>query len=67
MKQHFGVRVEIVKPLLERGADPLIADNDGLIPLDYAKDSAIRSLLKSTMRNNELRDGFELTNTTLKT
>jgi hypothetical protein len=66
MKQHFGVRFEIVKLLLERGADPLIADNDWLIPLDYAKDSAIRSLLKSATRNNELRDSFGLTDTTLK-
>ena len=51
--------VEIVKMLLESGADPRIADNDGRIPLDYAdyaKDSAIRSLLESAMRNNELRN-----------
>ncbi|MFP3234475.1 MAG: ankyrin repeat domain-containing protein [Sulfolobaceae archaeon] len=45
-------RVEIVKILLERGADPWIADNRGHIPLDYAKDSAIRSLLESAMRNS---------------
>jgi len=66
MKQHFGVGVEIVKLLLERGADPLIADNDWLIPLKYARDSAIRSLLESATRNNELRDSFGLTDTTLK-
>ena len=58
-------RVEIVKLLLERGADPLIAENDGLIPSKYARDSSIRSLLKSAMRNNELRDSFGLTDTTL--
>jgi cytohesin len=45
-------RVEIVKLLLERGADPRIADNEGHIPLDYAKDSTIRSLLESAMRNS---------------
>jgi ankyrin repeat protein len=44
--------VEIVKLLLKRGADPWIADNVGLIPLDYAKDSAIRSLLESALRNS---------------
>jgi len=38
--------------LLERGADPRIADNGGYIPLDYAKDSAIRSLLESALRNS---------------
>jgi cytohesin len=42
--------VEIVMILLERGADPLIADNEGNIPLDYAEDSAIRSLLESALR-----------------
>jgi len=62
----FWGGVEIVKLLLERGADPLIADNDWLIPLKYARDSAIRSLLESATRNNELRDSFGLTNTTLK-
>jgi ankyrin repeat protein len=44
--------VKIVKLLLERGADPWIADNGGHIPLDYAKDSAIRSLLESALRNS---------------
>jgi len=44
--------VEIVKILLERGADPRIADNRGHIPLDYAKDSVIRSLLESALRNS---------------
>ncbi|PVU67977.1 hypothetical protein DDW01_00350, partial [Sulfolobus sp. SCGC AB-777_G05] len=44
--------VEIVKILLERGADPRIADNEGHIPLDYAEDSAIRSLLESALRNS---------------
>jgi len=44
--------VEIVKILLERGADPRIADNGGHIPLDYAKGSAIRSLLESALRNS---------------
>jgi Ankyrin repeat. len=44
--------VEIVKLLLDRGADPWIADNRGHIPLDYAEDSAIRSLLESAMRNS---------------
>jgi len=52
---HEG-HVEIVKILLERGADPWIADNGGQIPLDYAKDSAIRSLLESALRNNKLRN-----------
>jgi ankyrin repeat protein len=42
--------VEIVKILLERGADPNAKDNDEHIPLDYAEDNAIRSLLKSSMR-----------------
>jgi cytohesin len=42
--------VEIVMILLEHGADPRIADNGGHIPLDYAKDSAIRSLLESALR-----------------
>jgi len=46
--------------LLERGADPRIADNDGLTPLDYAEDSAIRSLLESAMRDNKLRNGERL-------
>jgi ankyrin repeat protein len=45
-------RFEVVELLLARGADPRIADNKGHIPLDYAKDSAIRSLLKSAMRNS---------------
>jgi ankyrin repeat protein len=44
--------VDVVRVLLERGADPWIADNEGHIPLDYAKDSAIRSLLESAMRNS---------------
>ena len=44
--------VEIVKILLERGANPRIADNEGYIPLNHAKDSAIRSLLESAMRNS---------------
>jgi hypothetical protein len=48
--------VDVVRVLLERGADPRIADNRGHIPLDYAKDSTIRSLLESALRNNELRD-----------
>ena len=48
----FWGRVKIVKLLLERGADPWIADNGGHIPLDYAKDSAIRSLLESALRNS---------------
>ena len=48
---HLG-RVEIVKILLEHGANPLIADNGGHIPLDYAKDSTIRSLLESVLRNS---------------
>jgi len=48
---YFG-HVEIVKLMLERGADPLIADSRGRIPLDYAKDSAIRSLLESALRNS---------------
>ena len=52
--------VEIVKILLERGADPQIADNGGHIPLDYAKGSAIRSLLESALRNNKLRNGKRL-------
>jgi len=42
--------------MLELGADPRIADNEGHIPLDYAKNSVIRSLLESASRNNELRD-----------
>jgi ankyrin repeat protein len=42
--------VDVVRVLLERGVDPWIADNGGRIPLDYAKDSAIRSLLESAMR-----------------
>jgi hypothetical protein len=46
--------------MLERGADPRIADNGGHIPLDYAKDSVIRSLLESSMRNNELRNSKRL-------
>jgi serine/threonine protein kinase len=45
-------RVEIVRVLLEYGADPRIADNEGRIPLDYAKDSTIRSLLESALRNS---------------
>jgi len=48
---YFG-HVEIVKLLLERGANPRIADNGGHIPLDYAKDSVIRSLLESALRNS---------------
>ena len=48
----FKGHVEIVKLLLERGADPWIADKGGHIPLDYAKDSAIRSLLESALRNS---------------
>jgi hypothetical protein len=48
--------VDVVRVLLERGADPRIADNRGHIPLDYAKNSTIRSLLESALRNNELRD-----------
>ena len=48
----FKGRVNVVKLLLERGANPLIADNEGHIPLYYAKDSAIRSLLESAMRNS---------------
>ena len=44
--------VDVVRVLLERGANPRIADNKGLIPLDYAKDSVIRSLLESAMRNS---------------
>jgi Ankyrin repeat. len=44
--------VDVVKILLEYGADPRIADNGGCIPLDYAKDSAIRSLLESALRNS---------------
>jgi hypothetical protein len=46
--------------LLERGADPRIADDKGHIPLDYAKDSTIRSLLESAMRNNKSRNGRRL-------
>ena len=48
----FWGRVKIVKLLLECGADPWIADNGGHIPLDYAKDSTIRSLLESALRNS---------------
>ena len=48
--------VDVVKVLLERGADPRIADNRGHIPLDYAEDSTIRSLLESALKKNELRD-----------
>jgi ankyrin repeat protein len=55
----FG-HVDVVRVLLERGADPRIADNEGHIPLDYAKDSAIRSLLESALRNNKLRNGKRL-------
>ena len=44
--------VDLVKILLERGADPRIADKWGHIPLDYAKDSVIRSLLESALRNS---------------
>ena len=44
--------VDVVRVLLESGADPWIADNEVHIPLDYAKDSAIRSLLESAMRNS---------------
>ena len=44
--------VDVVKILLERGADPRIADNRGHIPLDYAKDSTIRNLLESALRNS---------------
>jgi hypothetical protein len=36
--------------LLERGAVPWIADNGGQIPLDYANDSTVRSLLESALR-----------------
>ena len=42
--------VDVVRVLLERGADPQIADNGEHIPLDYAKGSAIRSLLESALR-----------------
>jgi hypothetical protein len=45
----FG-HVDVVRVLLEYGADPRIADNEGHIPLDYANDSAIRSLLESALR-----------------
>jgi cytohesin len=45
-------RIDVVRVLLERGADPWIADNEGHTPLDYAKGSAIRSLLESAMRNS---------------
>jgi ankyrin repeat protein/serine/threonine protein kinase len=48
----FNRHVDVVKILLEHGADPWITDNKGRIPLEYAKDSAIRSLLESTMRNS---------------
>jgi ankyrin repeat protein len=48
---YFGY-VEIVKLLLERNADPRIADNDEHIPLDYANDNVIRSLLESALRNS---------------
>jgi len=50
-------RVDVVKILLERGANPRIADNGGRIPLYYAKDSAIRSLLESAMRNSYSKSG----------
>jgi serine/threonine protein kinase len=49
----YNGHVEIVRVLLEYGANPRIADNKGRIPLDYAKDSAIRSLLESALRNSE--------------
>jgi ankyrin repeat protein len=46
--------VEILELMLECGADPRIADNGGggHIPLDYAEDSTIRSLLESALRNS---------------
>jgi len=53
---YFG-HVDVVKILLERGANPRIADNGGRIPLYYAKDSAIRSLLESAMRNSYSKSG----------
>ena len=56
----FTGHADVVRVLLERGADPRIADNKGHIPLDYAKDSAIRSLLESAMRNNKSRNGRRL-------
>ena len=50
----IGGHVEIVKILLERGVDPRIADNEGRIPLDYAKDSTTRSLLESALEKKRI-------------
>jgi ankyrin len=44
--------VNVIRVLHERGAYPRIADNGERIPLDYAKDSAIRNLLESALRNS---------------
>ena len=54
--------VDVVRVLLERGADPRIADNRGHIPLDYAKDSAIRSLLESALRNMQGNEAARVDN-----
>jgi len=56
----FTGHADVARLLLEHGADPRIADNKGHIPLDYAKDSTIRSLLESAMRNNKSRNGRRL-------
>ena len=55
-KGHF----DVARLLLEYRADPRIADNKGHIPLDYAKDSTIRSLLESAMKDNKSRNGRRL-------
>ena len=39
--------VEIIRLLMAAGADPSIANKSGRTPADYAKDDAIKSLLKS--------------------
>src|SRR6478609_8660093 len=41
---------EIIEILLAAGADPSIANKSGKKPIDYAKDDALRSLLKVTTR-----------------
>jgi hypothetical protein len=46
-----GELIEVLTAL-ENGADPRIADNEGHIPLEYAKGNEVRSLLESALRNS---------------
>ena len=49
----YGGRVQVVKLLLEKGADPKLPDSSGKTPIDYARENGnleIEELLEKHMK-----------------